>query len=220
MLDGLSKHLIDPIWERIATPLVRMKVTPNQVTVFGLVLVVLVTLAFLWHRSTLLFGLSLAVAFAFDALDGAVARRRNMQSKFGGYLDAVIDRYQELIVFLALGIYTQQWLIVMLGFSGGILTSYAKARTAIETPISNENWPDLFERLERVIFLCLLLATDGVITIIWGRLDLVLIVGLSIYALLTHATAMQRGIRAGKILRDIISSTSEQTPEKDPHYKA
>jgi archaetidylinositol phosphate synthase len=108
MLDGLSKHLIDPVWEKIATPLVHLKVTPNQVTVFGLFLVAVVTLAFLWHQSTLLFGLSLAVAFAFDSLDGAVARRRDMQSKFGGYLDAVIDRYQELTVFLALGIYTQQ----------------------------------------------------------------------------------------------------------------
>jgi len=197
-----------------------MKVTPNQVTIFGLFLVAVVTLAFLWHQSTLLFGLSLAVAFAFDSLDGAVARRRNMQTKFGGYLDAVIDRYQELAVFLALGIYTQHWLIVMLGFSGGILTSYAKARTAIETPVSNENWPDLFERLERVLFLCLLLVVDGVVSIIWGRVDLVLIVGLSIYALLAHATALQRGLRAGRLLRNLNREASEQMHAANPRYKA
>jgi len=203
MLDGLSKHLIDPIWEVIATPFVKLKFTPNQVTMLGLILVVLVVLAFLWHGSTLVFGLTLAVAFAFDSLDGAVARRRGMQSKFGGYLDAIIDRYQELIVFIALGYFTGQGLLAMLAFSGGVFTSYAKARTAIEAPVSNENWPDLFERLERVIFLCALLLLDGAVACIWGRSAWILIAGLGLYAALAHATALQRTLRAGRFLRSL-----------------
>ncbi len=205
MLDGLSKHLIDPIWERLATPFVRLGVTPNQMTIFGLLLVALASLAFVWHGSTLIFGLTLTVAFAFDSLDGAVARRRNMQTRFGGYLDAVVDRYQELIVFLAIGWQSGYWLLVILGLSGGFFTSYAKARTAIEAPVSNDNWPDLFERLERVLFLCLLLLSDGFITALWGRIDWILPVGLGLFAILTHVTALQRAARAGAYLRSLNS---------------
>mgnify|MGYP002631447577 CR=1 FL=1 len=203
MLDGLSKHLIDPVWDWLASPFVWLKVTPNQMTAIGLALVSASCLAFFWHRSTLVFGGTLAVAFAFDSLDGAVARRRNMTSRFGGYLDAVIDRYQELLVFLALGWFTQQWLLAMLCFAGGVFTSYAKARTAIEAPVNNNNWPDLFERLERVIYLCALLIGDGLVAAIWGPSDWVLPLGLAIYAALAHATAIQRTIRASRYLISI-----------------
>jgi len=201
MLDGLSKHLIDPVWEKIATPFVRLRATPNQMTVLGLGLVLLVSLAYLWHKSTLIFGLTLAIAFAFDSLDGAVARARQMETKFGGYLDAVVDRYQELLVFLVIGLNTGYWLLVFLALTGGVFTSYAKARTAIEAPVSNNNWPDLFERLERVLFLCTLLVLDGAITALWGHVAWIMPTGLGVYAVLAHATALQRAARAARYLR-------------------
>ena len=37
MIDGLMKDYIDPMWERMAQPLVRAGLTPNQVTALGLV---------------------------------------------------------------------------------------------------------------------------------------------------------------------------------------
>ena len=43
MIDGLIKSKIDPLWEAMATPLVRARMTPNQVTFAGLVLVTLVS---------------------------------------------------------------------------------------------------------------------------------------------------------------------------------
>ncbi len=92
MIDGLIKSKIDPIWEAMATPLVKAGFSPNQVTFAGLVLIVVTSLAYLWHGSPLIYGLTLAVSFAFDALDGAVARRRDMCSRSGGYFDAVVDR--------------------------------------------------------------------------------------------------------------------------------
>ncbi|WP_372887715.1 CDP-alcohol phosphatidyltransferase family protein, partial [Shimia sp.] len=98
MIDGLIKSKIDPLWEAMSTPLVKAGFTPNQVTFAGLVLIVLASLAYLWHGAPLVYGLTLALSFAFDALDGAVARRRDMRSHAGGYFDAVVDRYQELAV--------------------------------------------------------------------------------------------------------------------------
>ena len=198
MIDGLMKDVIDPIWEKMARPLVLLGLSPNQVTALGMALITLMSVAYLWHQNELVFGLSLAFAFVFDALDGAVARQRGMSTKFGGYFDAMIDRYQELVVLMAIAWVNTLWPLAFLAFSGAILTSYAKARTAIEIPISNTDWPDFFERLERIIFTCVLLVLAGIIARDW-----VLVWGLGLYALLCHATAAQRARRAAKLLQGI-----------------
>lgn len=199
MIDGLIKSKIDPIWESLSTPLVKAGWSPNQVTFAGLVLIVVSSLVYLWTGSPLIFGLMLSVSFAFDALDGAVARRRDMRSLSGGYFDAVVDRYQELAVLAALAYVNDAWFLALAAFSGSVLTSYAKARTAIEIPISNENWPDFFERLERVIFLCLVLIVAGILTQ-WQQQ--IITGGLAIFAILSHVTALQRARRAWGMLKD------------------
>ncbi|MBU2944838.1 CDP-alcohol phosphatidyltransferase family protein [Shimia thalassica] len=196
MIDGLIKSKIDPIWESLSTPLVRAGWTPNQVTFAGLVLIIVTSLAYLWHRSELIYGLTLAVAFAFDALDGAVARRRDMCSKAGGYFDAMVDRYQELAVLATLAFVHDLWALALAAFSGSVLTSYAKARTAIEIEISNDDWPDFFERLERIIFICVFLVLAGIFDAGW-----IVTAGLGIFALLSHFTALQRAWRATQMLK-------------------
>jgi len=201
MIDGLFKRHIDPLWESMATPLVRMGLTPNQVTATGLVLVCATSALYLWHGNPAIFGLTLAFAFAFDALDGAVARRRSMCTKSGGYFDAMVDRYQELAVLAALAAVNDLWALALLAFSGGVLTSYAKARTAIEIPIRNEAWPDLFERLERIIFLCAMLLAASGLSLAGIAPASTIAVGLVIYALLAHLTSVQRMRRAVALLR-------------------
>jgi uncharacterized membrane protein YgcG len=126
MIDGLFKRHIDPLWESLSTPLVRARMTPNQVTATGLVLICLASLAYLWHGNAALFGGTLAVSFAFDALDGAVARRRDMCTRSGGYFDAMVDRYQELVVLAAIATVHDLWALALFAFSGGVLTSYAR----------------------------------------------------------------------------------------------
>lgn len=196
MIDGLMKDYIDPLWEKMAQPLVRAGLTPNQVTALGLGLIIVTSAAYLVHQNAWIYGLTLAVAFAFDALDGAVARQRSMQSKTGGYFDAMVDRYQELIVLGAIAWVTGLWALALLAFSGAMITSYAKARTAIEIPIRNEAWPDFFERLERVVALCLLLIVVGATGWSW-----LMPWGLGLYAALCHFTALQRAARASAMLR-------------------
>ena len=197
MIDGLIKSRIDPLWEAMATPLVRARMTPNQVTFTGLVLVTLVSGLYLWHGLPLVYGLTLALSFVFDALDGAVARRRNMRSRRGGYFDAMVDRYQELIVLCTLGYMHDAWPLAMLALAGSVFTSYAKARTAIETPISNDDWPDFFERMERVIFLCVMLVLAGLLASYGER---IVTIGLAVFAFLAHLTALQRARRAAQML--------------------
>jgi phosphatidylglycerophosphate synthase len=201
MIDGLFRKHIDPMWERAARPLVRLGLTPNQITGSGLLLVLLVCGLYLVHRSSLVFGLTLAVAFSFDALDGAVARQRNMRTLAGGYFDAMVDRYQELAVLAAIAYVSGHWAMAMIAFAGGVFTSYAKARAALEMPVSNYGWPDLFERLERIVYICVLLAVDGIASAAGLATPWILQGGLAAYAALTHLTAVQRITRAFAMLR-------------------
>ncbi|KPA19961.1 Bifunctional IPC transferase and DIPP synthase [Shimia sp. SK013] len=209
MIDGLLKTKIDPMWEAMSTPLVKAGLTPNQVTATGLVLILLTSLAYLWHASPVVYGLTLAVAFAFDALDGAVARRTGLSSRSGGYFDAMVDRYQELAVLATLAFMHDLWPLALACFSGSVITSYAKARTAIEMPISNTDWPDFFERMERVIYLCAMLLLAGVFD------DWIIAAGLAGFAILSHATALQRARRAFGMLRDADAAPQADTND-DP----
>lgn len=198
MIDGLFKRHIDPVWEGLARPLAGW-LTPNQVTLAGLCLVAVNAAAYLWHGSELIFGLGLACAFAADSLDGAVARLRKEATAFGGYLDAVVDRYQECLVLITVAHATDAWLPAVLALVGSLLTSYAKARAAMEVRISNDGWSDLFERQERIFYLCGLLVVTGIAESMFGTT--LMTSGLWLFALLTNITAVQRILRAKTILQ-------------------
>jgi len=195
MLDGLLKSKIDRFWNMPGRLLARTGITPNGVTLLGLGLTVVACAVFVWSGHYLIFGFFLGLSFACDSLDGAVARVTGRRTKFGSFLDAVIDRYQEMAVYFVIGVKSGFWIPVYLVMSGSFLVSYNKARTAVDMPISNNDWPDLLERTERVVILCLILVLEGVFP---GR-------GILFYLLVllgigTHVTSVQRFFRARAML--------------------
>jgi len=207
MIDGNFSAHTNRIWEFLARGLVRAGWSPNAVTLAGLGLVLAATLAYLWHRNSLIYGLCLAVAFAFDGLDGAVARLTGRSTRFGGYLDAVIDRYQEIIVLAAIAQIHDCWPAAFVAITGALLTSYNKARVALEIAIDNTDWPDLLERLERMIFIIALLLADTLLPLAgihWS----VPPGGLLLLGLLAHLTAFQRFLRA----RQRLTETDRRQP--------
>ena len=188
MIDGRYAAVLNRLWDYLARGLVRTGLSPNAVTAVGLVLVAIAAAAYAFHRDDRLFGVSLAVAFAFDGLDGAVARVSGRATRFGGYFDAVVDRYQEMMAFAAIAWIHDLWPAAFLAVTGAFLTSYHKARVALEMPVGNLEWPDLIERLERLIILIAVLVL-GVV----GP-------GLVILGVLGHVTAVQRFLRARRRL--------------------
>lgn len=200
MLDGRWKHVQDKWWDAVARPVAKMGVSANQVTLFGTALVLVHSLAFVWHRDVFWFGVGLAVLELGDDLDGAVARVTQSTSAFGAYLDATTDRYKEAAVFAALGHVLGAWPLAFACITGALLTSYAKARAGMEKPLSNDGWPDFFERLERLVLLCTgLILTGFVPHIFFGRS--LLMATLVVLAVGSHVTALQRFVRARDRLR-------------------
>lgn len=175
-------------------------ITPNQVTLIGFLLVLINCLAYLLHQDMFFLGLGLSLSYACDGLDGALARRTGMTSSFGGYLDSVIDRYQEITSYFVVGLVTGWWLAMFLLATGAMLVSYNKAAVSLLMPVDNKGWPDLMERPRRAWIFCAALMLDNAIPVpaaLGGRLALVVLYYL---AALTHFTAIQRFVRARRRL--------------------
>lgn len=185
----------------LAAFLLRAGVSPNAVTLATLALGAVVCLWFVRSRAILPFCLAITVVGCLDVLDGLLARAGGRVTPWGGYLDAVCDRYFEAMVVLAVALVTGYWALCLLALSGSLLVSYAKARAALEVRVSNQEWPDLMERGERnLLFIAGLAASQLVPWRPLGR-DVfwwTLLLGSG----LVHLTVLQRVARAKRVIQD------------------
>lgn len=165
-------------------------VSPNSVTVSGLILVTAASLL-VWQRSLLLGAVFLAVGAGLDAIDGGLARARGGGTPFGAFLDSTLDRTGEALVYLGIVAYwlertAQPFVPVMLAamaLSGSFLVSYSRARAeAVGFTASN----GLAPRPERLVILVLGLALAGL-----GH-SIALPVAMGVIAILAWVTVAQR----------------------------
>ena len=103
--DGpVSRYLNRPLSVRISRQLVKYPITPTQISVFSFLGSMLATGLFtLGGYPTLLLGGILAqFASVIDGCDGEVARLKFQNSRYGGWLDAVLDRYADAFLLFGL----------------------------------------------------------------------------------------------------------------------
>jgi archaetidylinositol phosphate synthase len=175
-------------------------ITPNEMTIIGLLLVIVNCAAYVWHRNSFWLGFGLAMSFGFDALDGTIARFQGTQSAYGSYLDAVSDRCEEIATYFVLAWVNGWWIASFIAVTGSMLISYNKARTAMEIKVENKAWPDLLERHVRGWMICGGLICDVLVpvpAILGGHLIYVVLVALGP---LTYIAAIQRFFRARQFL--------------------
>ena len=186
MIGSRIGHRLDPLLVRIFRLLFgNASISPNILTVIGL-LFSIVTFFFTAVTGQLVIaGVFLLVSGFFDLLDGAVARSTNMVTKFGGFLDSVLDRYSDLIVIFGASIYflrrgdALSSMVAFFGAIGVAIVPYARARAEAASIACRSG---ILERPERVILLSI------------GLLFPVLKPVVFILAVLAHVTALQRVI--------------------------
>ncbi len=132
--DGpVARHLNRPVSRWLSRYLVRTAVTPNQISVFSWLLsCVAAGLMAAGGYPALAAGGALAqLASIIDGCDGEIARLKHSQSEFGGWFDAVLDRYADAVLLFGLMWHefsaTGTSLSVLLGFAaivGSFLNSY------------------------------------------------------------------------------------------------
>ena len=103
MLDTHARKDVNPIIELGAEFLLKLKLTPNNVTILALLLGVSTSI-FLYFDMQIIAVTLLWVSGYLDAVDGAMARRSNSSSSFGTLLDIVSDRIVEVSIVLVLGL--------------------------------------------------------------------------------------------------------------------
>lgn len=103
MLDTHARKYVNPIIELGAKFLLRLKLTPNNVTILALLLGISTSI-FLYFDMQIIAVTLLWVSGYLDAVDGAMARRSNSSSSFGTHLDIVSDRIVEVSIVLVLGL--------------------------------------------------------------------------------------------------------------------
>ena len=206
MLTTRYKPAINRLLEPLARAITRCGISPSAITLAGPILGLFVCLAFLRTRAVVPFCLAITAVVCLDALDGPVARVSGRVTKFGAYLDAVCDRYIEVMVLITVSVVTGYWLWSMIGLTGSMLVSYTKARAAMEVPISNQEWPDLMERGERCVIYILGFAAGELIAwkpfghdLFWWTLV--------VLSLLIHLTVVQRIVRAKRFIRERTSES-------------
>lgn len=177
-LRGWFKWVLDPV----ARFFIRLGLTPNTMTILGLVGNFLGAY-FLSQGKMSLGGWIMLILTPIDALDGTMARMLGEPTAFGAFVDSVSDRYAELALFGGLMYYfvTQMnTLGVVLAFSasaGSVMVSYARARAESN---GYEAKVGIMTRVERYLVLAPLLVFNKPLIALW------------ILAILTNFTALQR----------------------------
>jgi len=217
-------------------PLARLGITPNTLTVLGLLLSC-ITAVVIAQGSLFIGGLLVLFAGIFDMFDGALARARNASSTFGAFLDATLDRYSESIILFGLLWYAlhaqaqalhnsllipwppgneQPWMInlIYIAVVGSLMVSYTKARAE---GLGLELKTGLLARPERVVILAIGLITS---TGIWAVLLL---------AVFSNVTAVERIVYIWRITRrasqqnlpgQAVASQRVDGAREDGHYAA
>ncbi len=103
--DGpVSRYINRPVSRRLTRYLVRTPVTPNQISFAAWVLSCLAAVLFALggYPALAAGGVIAQIASIIDGCDGEIARLKRMQSTFGGWLDAVLDRYADAFLLFGL----------------------------------------------------------------------------------------------------------------------
>ncbi len=193
MIGSKVGHRLDPLLLRVYRLIFRnASISPNILTVFGLFFSLLTFFLTAVKGQLLMAGLFLVVSGFFDLLDGAVARNTNRVTRFGGFLDSVLDRYSDLMVMFGIFIYFLRHgdvLSAMVTFFAAIgmaIVPYARVRAeAASIACSN----GLLERPERIILLSLGLLLQVPRPVVF------------ILAVLSHVTVIQRVLSVRKASR-------------------
>lgn len=189
MFDGKFRAPVDRAVKPIGNALRRTGMTPDHLTIIGLVVAAGAAVAIGFGKLYLGFGLVILAALP-DLFDGALAKASDTSSQRGAFFDSVVDRVTDALLLGGVAWYlslrTPPQLAVLpfavMGLSSVISYQRAKAES-----LGLRAKGGLMERAERIIALCVgLLFNRFLVPILW------------IMLVLTAITCVQRFVMVWK----------------------
>jgi archaetidylinositol phosphate synthase len=187
--------------EPVAEVFVRLRITPNQISLLSLIAGGICALLF-FKREFFLGSLALLVSAIFDLVDGSVARRTNAHTDFGAVFDWIVDKYVDAMVLLGIGlagipIVSQllpvpeiaDFAVITVAITGSLMNTFIKPVVYAEIGYREKVEGKIDDPLEGVGFFgrpetLLVLILGGMSGFIWGSVIII--------AVCTNLSAMQR----------------------------
>jgi CDP-diacylglycerol--glycerol-3-phosphate 3-phosphatidyltransferase len=146
----------------------------------------------------------------FDLVDGPVARESNRVTRFGGFLDSVLDRYSDLILLMGLLVYYASInrffyiILTAIAMTGSVMVSYTRARAENCIPKCKVGF---LERPERIVLIIIGALANRMAPVLW------------VLAVLSNITVIHRIIYTYQETRAIDhvpvgSDAAEKKPEE------
>ncbi len=193
MFDGKFRAPVDAAVKPLGAALRKTKLTPDHLTVVGLVVGAGAAVAV--GSGRLRWGLVLVILAALpDLLDGALAKASNTSSQRGAFFDSTVDRVTDAFLLGGIAYYfatTEDPRLAVLPFAVSAVSSVVSYQRAKAESLGLEAKGGLMERAERIVVLCVGLLIEpwldgALVWILWGMLVLISI------------TAVQRFVKVWK----------------------
>ena len=191
MFDGKFRAPIDKAVRPIGRVLRRTGLSPDHLTILGILVAIGAAVAIGAGQLLLGFGLVILAALP-DLLDGALAKASNQVSQRGAFFDSVIDRVTDAVIFAGVAYYYADGhghdpRLAMVPFGIMAFSSVISYERAKAESLGLEAKGGLMERAERIILLLIgLLIPPILLIVLWMMLAL------------TAVTAVQRFIKVWK----------------------
>ncbi|MGD1010701.1 MAG: CDP-alcohol phosphatidyltransferase family protein [Candidatus Aminicenantales bacterium] len=173
--------------DRFSHVLVRLRISPNVLTVLGLLAGGAVGFFYAADHPGLAAALILACG-VFDILDGKVATNADRRSLFGAMFDSSVDRYSEFLIYTGLAYHFRHgwglWLMFF-AFLGSTMVSYTRARAE---GLGVDCRVGMMQRAERLVLLFL----GTMVGIAFRVLDPAILAVMAFIAVISNFTAVQR----------------------------
>ncbi len=192
VLDAYRKN-VDSVLTKISRPFLFFK--PNTISWISFIFAMFSGIFFyLGSLYLILASISLIISALLDAIDGKVARIRDMVSKRGDFLDHLLDRYSDtaILVGIALSSYVH-WYYALFALIGIFFTSYSGTQAQAVT--GKRDYGGLMGRADRLLIFILTPIFQFIFPGYFYGLsftDFILI----IIGILGNVTAIQRSFRA------------------------
>jgi CDP-diacylglycerol--glycerol-3-phosphate 3-phosphatidyltransferase len=187
---GVMQRVFDLPYRAILSFLIWTRIRPYQLTLLSVGLTAAVG-AFIVAGEWLVAGLVLILASACDVFDGSVARHRGEVRRSGAFMDSVLDRVADMILFsclfwsLADAGETVEAALALLTLVVSLSVSHVRAEAEAANVRLTEG---MFQRLERMIAMIVGLLIPGAMLPV-----LVLLAAFGTITLLQRAAAALRG---------------------------
>jgi phosphatidylglycerophosphate synthase len=166
MFNGDFRKTSSKVLDRVGYLFAKTRIPPNVFSALALVIAAVGSGLF-YARLYLPAFIFIGIACLWDTIDGGVARGQKRVTKFGYYLEGIIDKWVEIIIYIgfaASGFALESLLVV----AATLMLSFAKPRAAMVVPIGEHDWPAIGERFDRL----LLLNAGLVVFLIWPSVRL------------------------------------------------